>query len=146
MKALITCLILHTSLLCRGQENQTDFGLYFGNDFKNDSVTIIANNVLIARNIQLRETMYIPENLMIDQTGNKLTVRPKKGNHKVFHKINVHNSKLDLQIKMNNTDYSFSFDLRKGNFLYARYIVLRGGWSAIRMLVIEQNSSPCLIF
>lgn len=62
--AVITFFVFRFSL-CFAQEKRLEFAIYFGNNFNNDSVTIIANRVSIAKNIKLKETMISPQNLII---------------------------------------------------------------------------------
>lgn len=76
MKILLLLFFLQTAFSCCAQKNETTFEIYFGNDFINDSVTIIANGIVIAENIKLRPTMISPRNLIITQDRNNITVWP----------------------------------------------------------------------
>jgi len=132
-------LLLFFSTNCSGQESDVDFAVYFGNDFENDSVTIIANGNLLAKNIKLRATMISPQNLIIIQDKHGLTVIPYRQNKQVQKKNQIKDSILQLRVAMNNTWKNFSFDLKKGRFLYPEYKFLRIGWSTYRVLIIPQS-------
>ncbi|MGQ0739013.1 MAG: hypothetical protein ACT4OJ_08160, partial [Bacteroidota bacterium] len=145
MKRAFPLLLLFTVQICIAQ-NEPEFGLYFGNDFKSDSVTIIINDIQVAKNIKLRDRMIDPENLMIEQTNKKLTVRPYGESVQLLKKVKIKQSILVLDIYMNTNYRHFVIDLKKGKYLYAEYKFFRVGWHSFKILQIFQWTLPPLMF
>lgn len=144
MRIKIISLLLLVVQNCYAQE-ELDFGIYFGNDFKFDSVTLSINGILVVEKIQLRNRMYDPKNLMIEQNKRNLLVMPYYGPFDTLKKVLVKNSTLLLDITLNNIRRHFSFDLNKGRYLYANYKYFRVGWSYFKMLQINQERTAPLI-
>lgn len=146
MRLFVLLFLLNQSMDCLGQNNKLSFGLYFGNDFKNDSVTIHINGRLVANNIELRERMYYPENLMIEQDARSIYIRPYNGPVQTIKKIRIDGTSIKLEIEMNGTKRIFDMDLSKGKFLYARYKLQRLGRYAVKLLDITQEDfSPIIL-
>lgn len=139
MKSSIVSFFFFMSLNCSGQISQPEFGLYFGNDFKSDSVTIYINGVQVARNIELRNRMYDPMNLMIEQNRQNISVMPYNKPKQVSKKVGIKNSILILDIKMNTIWRSFRINLQTGKYLYAKYKYIRVGWCFFKILEIKQQ-------
>jgi hypothetical protein len=139
MKLLI--FLSFVSFHCFAQESEPQFGLYFGNDFKDDSVSILVNGVTIAKNIKLRSTAISPQNLIIIQDKSGLNVRPHWAKKRVFKKLPIKDSNLSLCIQMNGKWSNFKFDLRKGKYLFVGYWYFSLGWSIYKVLTINQKIS-----
>ncbi|HRX93689.1 MAG TPA: hypothetical protein P5158_06225, partial [Chitinophagaceae bacterium] len=122
------------------------FGLYFGNDFKNDSVTISIQGKLIAKNVQLKVRMFDPTNLMIEQDNKMLVVWPYGKSKIELKKVELRDSNLQLMISINNIWQNFHIDLNRGKFLYAHFFPFRLGWSGFKLFKIIQWDYPPLIF
>jgi len=90
--------------------------------------------------------MIDPENLVITQTRENITVWPHYESKKTLKKISLDNSILNLNIEINNTWRSFSFNLKDGKFLYPEYEILRVGWSAVKLLTISQSKKGPVTF
>lgn len=118
------------------------YGLYFGNAFISDSVTVIINGVRVVKNLKLKRRMYDPKNLMIVQDDRRLMIMPFNGPLDTLKKIDIRTSLLILDICMNNIWRRFSIDLRKGKYLYAGYKYFRMGWSCFKVLEISQDTLP----
>lgn len=146
MRLFVLLFLLNQAIDCLGQNDKLVFGLYFGNDFKNDSVTIHINGRLIANCIQLRERMFVPENLMIEQDTRNIYIRPYNAPVQTLKKINIEGTNIKLEIKMNGIQRSFDLDLNKGKFLYASYKLQRLGRYRLKILEItQQNFAPLII-
>lgn len=144
MKKAFPLLLLLIVQNCLAQK-EPEFGLYFGNDFKSDSVTILINSIQIVKNIKLRERMIDPKNLMIEQNSQKLIVQPYGEPSQILKKIQINQSILSLDIYMNTSWRHFVIDLRKGKYLYAEYKFYRVGWSYFKILHIFQWTLPPLM-
>jgi hypothetical protein len=146
MKILFFLFLFNASFHCFSQEIEPEFAVYFGNDFKNDSVTIFVNGIPIVQNIKLKPTMIDPKNLVIEQNRSGILVRPFYEKNQFFKRIQLKDSVLNLAIAMNNAWQIFKFDLKKGKHLYAEYKFIRIGWSGFRILTITQsNLAPLYI-
>jgi hypothetical protein len=146
MRLFVLFFLLNQAIDCLGQNDKLVFGLYFGNDFSNDSVTIYINGRLVANRIQLRERMFSPENLMIEQDTRNIYIRPYNSPVQTLKKIAIARTNLKLEIKMNGIKRTFDMDLNKGKFLYARYKLQRLGRYGFKVLEITQESfSPIII-
>jgi hypothetical protein len=145
MKSFCVLFLFLVSISCFSQQHKLDFAIYFGNDFRNDSVTIFANRVLIADNIKLSATNISPQNLIIIQEEDHLTVMPHHRPRQILKKVLIKNSMINLLIQMNNNWWSFKFDLKKGRFLYPEFEYLLVGWSTIRILVMSQDKQGPLM-
>lgn len=139
MKVFFFFLCSFISFKCIAQDCEPEFGIYFGNDFKFDSVSILVNGITIAKNIQLRSTAISPTNLIIIQDKSGLYVRPHWDKRKVLKRIPIKNSTLILSIQMNNSWQGFKFDLKKGKYLFAEYTYFKIGWSIHKILIITQE-------
>ncbi len=145
MKNTFLIFSLFVSAICTSQNSKVDFGLYFGNDFENDSVIVYVNDRLSANNVQLRVRMYSPTNLMIEQNSSNIEVRPYKKPVQRHPRVEVKNSLLRITIHINTIVRSFNIDLNKGKYLYAEFQILPVGWGSVRFLKIDQIDIPPLI-
>jgi len=143
--AFITFFLFRFSLLF-AQQNGLEFAIYFGNDFNNDSVTIIANGVSIAKNIKLKETMISPQNLIIIQTGQNITVSPHYEQKQILDKIPIKNSILRLNISINNVWKTYRFNLKEGRFFYPKYKAVSDEESNATELLITQSKQGPIMF
>jgi hypothetical protein len=139
MKTIFLIISLIASLNSFAQNKSPKFILAFGNDFDGDSVSIIINQIQVAKNIKLKPTMISPENLWIEQNSTALEVRPHNQPKLTLKKIKIKNSLLHLKIGMNNIWYDFNFDLRKGKSLIAKYSNLSVDGGTRKVLIIEQT-------
>jgi hypothetical protein len=145
MKRVLLTIPLVASLFSASQNRFPQFILAFGNDFHNDSVTIIMDQKTVTNNIQLRRTMIDPENLMVEQNKSSLEVRPYNQPTIKLSRISIIDSILPLKIQLNNIWYNFALDLRKGTALIAHYVYYRVGWSMIKLLRIRQTEGILML-
>jgi len=145
MKILSLVFLLNTTFNCFAQEGKTEFAIYFGNDFTKDSVTILINGILVAKNIKLRATMISPQNLIITQDRHNMTVQPYYEPMQTLKKLPLKNSILNLKILINNVWRNFSFNLKEGKFLFPGYNFLEVGKSDVRVLTITQRKRGPLL-
>lgn len=139
MKFLLLLFLLFNSLNCFAQESKIEFAIYFGNNFKNDYVTIFANGVLLAQNTRLIPTMIAPQSLIIEQDRSNLVVEPYYEQKRIIKKIPVKNSVLKLVVAINNMPRIFTVNLKEGKYLFVNYIFLRLGWRVITLATVNQN-------
>ena len=145
MKKILVTSFLIVSLSCVAQNKYPRFILAFGNDFDNDSVSIIINKIEVAKNVKLKPTMISPQNLWIEQNNSALVVMPHNQPKVKFNKIQLTDSLLLLKVGLNNIWYSFYLDLRKGKALIAKYSYFRVGWSIRKFLTIEQTDTIIML-
>ena len=145
MKIIALIFPLHIALNCFAQRSESEFGIFFGNDFDNDSVTVIVNGVVIAENVLLRATMISPQNLIIIQDRHQITIKPYSQPKQILKTVQIKNSILNLKIKMNNVWWDFRFDLKEGKILFPEFVIRRIGWSALKILTIRQSQQPALM-
>lgn len=145
MKTLFLLFSLHVSFNSFAQNSEPEYAIYFGNNFRNDSVTITVNGIRIAQNIKLKSTMIDPQNLTIIQDARGITVTPHYEQKQTFKNIPIKNATLNLNMAMNNVVSGFRIDLREGKYLYPEYIFFRIGWSSVRVLTITQSQQGPLM-
>ena len=95
--------------------------MYFGNDFDNDSVKLILNDVMIVKGIKLKNTAISPQGLIIYQDHKKLVVRPHFGPSITLSKLNLKSKVLKVDISINNVWSHFKLDLKNGKYLIVEY-------------------------
>jgi hypothetical protein len=126
---------------CFGKEKQQVFGIYFENNFRNDRTSVSINGELVAKNIELRPTMMSPKTLIITQTASNLVVQPYYLEKQILRPATIKNSILNLAISINNIWRNFSFDLRKGKFLFVDYSSIRVGWRILTVAKTFQSKN-----
>ena len=95
--------------------------MYFGNDFDNDSVKLILNDVTIVKGIMLKNTMISPRSLIIYQDKKNLFVKPYYSQSFTLTKLNIKNKILKIDISINNVWSHFILDLKNGKYLIVEY-------------------------
>ena len=138
LKGLLS-LLLFNSIISFAQKDKLEFGIYFGNDFHNDSVTIYINDVHIVKNIKLKRTMIAPQSLVITQQDKNLFIAPYYESKQTKNKILIQDSIINLRIALNNNWQNFRFNLSEGKFLYPEECFFRVGWYRFRILKIFQS-------
>lgn len=146
MKFLSIFFLLHTTFFCFGQQKKMDFDLRFGNDFEHEIVTIFLNGKLVAQNMKLEATLISPQSLISSQFGRILVttrgeLQQKKAfrEEQYFSKIQLNKSRLNVRILINNTEKRFSFNLKKGKYLYANYYCTQKKDCKTKVLTVIQQ-------
>jgi hypothetical protein len=139
MKIFLLNILSLISLCCISQYAEPEFGLYFGNEFNNDTVSIKANGIVIAEKIILKPTMYDPENLMIEQRKDFLVVASYGVSSQKIKKVPIENSILIFDVMINRFPRRFTVDLKKGKYIFARFVYIPIGWSTFKILIFEQQ-------
>jgi hypothetical protein len=142
MKFILFAFLVSFSVNCYAQKADGEFSIYFGNDFIDDSVTIIINGVQIANNIKLSATMIDPKNLIITQDKHSLSVWPHHREKQIFKKIPIKDSILNVNMQLNKVWKNFKFNLNQGRVFYPQYsILLTVGWTIFKVFTIRQSRS-----
>lgn len=145
MKKIFLTIFLIAFLSCFSQNRFPKFILAFGNDFNGDSVSIIINQIQVAKNIKLKPTVIDPQNLMIEQNNSALVVESHNQRKIKFNRIQIKDSILNLRVGMNNIWQTFNLDLRKGHALIAKYSYFKIGWSVKKFITIRQTDAILML-
>lgn len=127
------------SFNCLAQYKEPEYAIYFGNEFENDTVTVLVNNKLIAKDIRLKKTMIAPRSLIITQDSENITLEVGDEQKQKFGKEKIKNSKLSLRVSVNGVWRSFYFDLKKGKYLFPEIAFFNFWGKPIRLFTIFQS-------
>ena len=146
MKLLFTSFFVLITSLCFLQTKANTFEIFFGNDFDNDSTTLILNGITVVKNYKLKPTMISPKSLIITQNAKTLSIVPYYSKKYTLPRLKIANSILSIKISINNIWKEFKFDLRKGKFLFVELPIRNDGKSDFNQLFIRQSLNGPIYF
>lgn len=146
MKLLFTILSFLFATTCFSQTRSIIFKIFFGNDFYNDSTTLILNGITVAKNIKLIPTMISPQSLIITQNSKVLLIEPYHGKKYSLPKLKTGKNILSVKVSVNNVWKEFQFNLQKGKFFFAELPIRNDGKKDLNRFSIRQSINGPMYF
>jgi hypothetical protein len=144
MKYYIFFYLFLYSGISHAQSTKTDFIIYFGNQFENDSVTVQINGVTIVKGLVLKNTMIAPKSLVLTQEKNILTMKAGYDDAIILPKIKYRNSLLKIRITINGNSKEYQINLKKGKYLFVERNIEKYNGTQKPFPDINQSDLPAI--